>query len=322
MSSRLASYKIRNASERRRVQAQLLQQFKRAPVTPLTATCSVCLEDYTMQSNNITEMLMPVNCTHVFCYKCVLQMYNNAMNVPHATINCPMCKIKISTWQSFFPESVVSCKFIKKTGDRVPACVQFKDAVNIIKQRYASSSPSTSSSSSTSAVYQMPTNSVHQNVNVHTQQLIAANQEVERLKKTLDDQAAAHDTAFNSLFQQMVVMQNKLTDVREELNRSKVLNRILTHHDRANKRYIDELKSILRQYQTRDENCVSTIVEFNTHARQNTVLHDRFRTQVYSVLSNMMIEDRIKNLQSSIFGTTILPCTVNVDVLFHYEDQI
>lgn len=108
MSSRYSPYNnyYRRRQERQRYnqqQAFLVETFKKKPVMSLLVTCAVCLDTYTTNSDTLIDFLMPTECTHVFCYKCVLNLYSNAMNVPRATVACPMCNIDVTTWKSFFP---------------------------------------------------------------------------------------------------------------------------------------------------------------------------------------------------------------------------
>ncbi|ABI13931.1 pe38 like protein [Anticarsia gemmatalis nucleopolyhedrovirus] len=113
MSNRYTPYERQR--NRQQLQKTLLESFRLKPVTTFGATCSICLETYMMQSNNISEFLMPCNssCTHMFCYKCIMSMYSN-VETARSNVNCPMCRKSITSWQAFFPNTSVSCKFTKK----------------------------------------------------------------------------------------------------------------------------------------------------------------------------------------------------------------
>lgn len=304
MSSRYSPYSIRNVQERRRIQDFLLSDFMKEPVTPLAATCAVCLETYTLQSNSIAEFLMPSNCTHVFCFKCVLNMYSAAMNVPRATIDCPMCKVNVTTWQSFFPHTVVSCKFVKKTGDRVPSCQQFKEALRVIRQRYAADDD---------AAVADPQPAVLQ------AQLRAATEETQRLREDLDRQKRAHDIAWDSSCQQVSALQARLADLQAQLDRSEALSRTLANHNRAADAQLRNLRQTVQRLQAAPAP-VSVNVEFNERALQNRELGERFRSHVYSVVADMMIEDSIRSLQTHMFGAACLPCNVNIEVDLPFDE--
>ncbi|AKR14079.1 ring finger domain protein [Dasychira pudibunda nucleopolyhedrovirus] len=309
MSSRYFPYnaRIRNAGERRRVQERVLNEFNKIAVSPLAATCAVCLETYSMQSDNIIDFLMPSNCTHLFCYKCVLNMYKNAMNVPRAVVSCPMCKAKVSTWQSFFPNTVVSCKFIKRTGDRTPPCLQFLHALKMVQERCTATKEDAESEPSFV-------------INSLQAQLDAAQQKACDLQESMERQKQAHDTAWNSSCEQVTALQTKLADMQAQLDRSEALSSTLADHNRAANVQIDSLRRAVQRLEAAQSAPVSVNVEFNDNARQNTNLHERFRSYVYSTVSDMMIEDSIKSLQSHVFGAACLPCSVNVEINFPFDE--
>ncbi|AAC59151.1 PE38 [Orgyia pseudotsugata multiple nucleopolyhedrovirus] len=307
MSSRYSPYRIRNVGERRRVQERLLSEFNSRPVTAVAAVCAVCLETYCVQSNNIIDFLMPSECTHLFCYKCVLNMYKNAMNVPRAAVSCPMCNKKVGTWQAFFPNSVVSCKFIKKTGDRTPACLQFMLALKTIQDRYMA----TEEEAETEPSF------VIKNLQA---QLDAAQKEARDLQESMERQKQAHNVAWNSSCEQVTALQTTLADMQAQLDRSEALSSTLAEHNRAANVQIDSLRRAVQRLEAAQSAPVSVNVEFNDNARQNTNLHERFRSYVYSTVSDMMIEDSIKSLQSHVFGAACLPCSVNVEINFPFDE--
>jgi hypothetical protein len=136
MSNRYTPYEVRR--NRAQLQKTLLESFRLLPVTDFGAACIICLETYMMQSNNIREFLKPLNnsCTHMFCYKCIISMYSN-LETTRSNVNCPMCRENITSWQAFFPNTSVNCKFTKKAAGNVPSTQQFTDVLNILKNRYA-----------------------------------------------------------------------------------------------------------------------------------------------------------------------------------------
>ncbi|BBU37483.1 PE38 protein [Choristoneura diversana nucleopolyhedrovirus] len=329
---------IHNVNERRRVQERLLTSFNEKPVTPLSATCAVCLETYVMQSNNIVEFLMPINCTHMFCYKCVLGIYSNAMNVPRAIVRCPMCQETVTTWQSFFPNTVVSCKFIKKTADRVPSCQQFSDAVGILKKRYA---PLTEDVPNNEGDLREQLNRVQQEKTAELQRLQSEKAaELRRLK-------AAHDAAWESSCSQIASLQKRVTSletknewlqrqneeyvtgmcdnhIEKQSSKTKIVSlqaevtaantkiSSLEEKDNASAKTIADLTQTVQRLKSELASKSAVTIEFNRNT--NTALHQRFNSLLDSTFENMMLKDRIMNLRRDVFGAACGPCHVNIDI--------
>nr|ALR69973.1 pe38 like protein [Anticarsia gemmatalis multiple nucleopolyhedrovirus]ALR70130.1 pe38 like protein [Anticarsia gemmatalis multiple nucleopolyhedrovirus]ALR70287.1 pe38 like protein [Anticarsia gemmatalis multiple nucleopolyhedrovirus]ALR70600.1 pe38 like protein [Anticarsia gemmatalis multiple nucleopolyhedrovirus]ALR72014.1 pe38 like protein [Anticarsia gemmatalis multiple nucleopolyhedrovirus] len=199
MSNRYTPY----GSQRNRQQLQknLLDSFRLKPVTTFGATCSICLETYMMQSNNVTEFLMPFNstCTHMFCYKCIISMYSN-VETTRSNVNCPMCRQNITSWQSFFPNTLVSCKFTKKAAGDVPATLQFMDALKVLQSRCAPT-PDDLESANTEARQML------------REQLNKLNQENKTLQETLIKNKAQHDIAWESSCTQISALQTRISEL-------------------------------------------------------------------------------------------------------------
>ncbi|AUR45036.1 Pe38 protein [Spilosoma obliqua nucleopolyhedrosis virus] len=360
MSNRYHPYSFSNPTQRRRVQEQMLKTLNNKPVAEFKATCAVCLDTYKMQSHNITDFLMSSNCTHAFCYKCVLNMYCNTMNIPRATIDCPMCKVNVTTWRSCFPNAVVSCKFIKKTGDRVPPCQQFVEAVQFIKQRCAADADDDEPAvSQNNKLIQQETERLQKTVDKHKQEaerlqeivdkhkqeaerlqetVNKYKQEGERLQEIINCQKRQHDIAWSSSCEQVLALQNKLIDLQAQLDKSKTFTQTLADQNRTFVALFKVLQNFVnhenQQHYENDENDehhghyqleikknVAVNVEFNENARQKTNLHEQFRSRVYSTVADMMIEDRIKSLQTHVFGIACLPCSVNINVSLPFDDE-
>lgn len=304
----------------------MLKTFNNKPIAELKATCAVCLDTYKMQSHNITDFLMSSNCTHAFCYKCVLNMYCNTMNIPRATIDCPMCKVNVTTWRSCFPNAVVSCKFIKKTGDRVPPCQQFIEAVQLIEQRCAADADDDLKEP---AVLQGQLDAVQQKadrlqetVDKHKQEaerlqktVDKHKQEAERLQEIIDRQQRQHDIAWSSSCEQVAALQNKLIDLQAQLDKSEAFTQTLADRNRT---FAAQLQHAVDQFERKT---VAVNVQFDENARQRTSLHEQFRSRVYSTIADMMIEDSIKSLQTHVFGVACLPCFVNINVSLPFDDE-
>ncbi|QBC75984.1 pe-38 [Neophasia sp. alphabaculovirus] len=199
MSNRYTPYESQR--NRQQLQKTLLESFKLKPVTAFGATCSVCLETYMMQSNNVTEFLMPFNssCTHMFCYKCIINMYSSVQTT-RSNVNCPMCRQNITSWQAFFPNTSVSCKFTKKAAGNVPAIEQFKDAVKVLQSRCAPT-PDDLESANTEARQML------------REQLNKLNQENKTLQETLNRNKTQHDNAWESSCTQISALQTRIREL-------------------------------------------------------------------------------------------------------------
>nr|ALR69816.1 pe38 like protein [Anticarsia gemmatalis multiple nucleopolyhedrovirus]ALR70444.1 pe38 like protein [Anticarsia gemmatalis multiple nucleopolyhedrovirus]ALR70758.1 pe38 like protein [Anticarsia gemmatalis multiple nucleopolyhedrovirus]ALR71701.1 pe38 like protein [Anticarsia gemmatalis multiple nucleopolyhedrovirus] len=198
MSNRYTPYERQR--NRQQLQKTLLESFRLKPVTTFGATCSICLETYMMQSNNISEFLMPCNssCTHMFCYKCIMSMYSN-VETARSNVNCPMCRKSITSWQAFFPNTSVSCKFTKKTVGNVPATKQFTDAVKILESRCA------------------PTSEYLKSANTEARQMLREqlnnlNQENKTLQETLNRNKTQHEIAWKSSCAQISALQQEVQE--------------------------------------------------------------------------------------------------------------
>ncbi|AFY62813.1 PE38 [Samia ricini nucleopolyhedrovirus] len=301
MSSRYSPYNsIRRRQERHRYnqqQALLMETFKKKPVESLFVTCAVCLDTYTTNSNTLIDFLMPTDCTHVFCYKCVLNLYSNAMNVPRATVACPMCNIDVTTWKSFFPNTVVSCKFVKRTADRVPAMQQFNEALKIIKNRHTVNIDEDAS-------FNLETQLAEAKRETQRVQE-AAERETQRVQEASRRHIRERDIAYASSCEQVASLQARLVEMQAQLDAAQEENRRLT-----------AAAAPAVAFTTID-------VDFDENASQSTGPHERFRSLVYSTVADLMIEARIKNLQDLVFAADAdrMSCHVDIDVSFGSNRQ-
>lgn len=113
-------------------QQRMMAELNNEPVINFKFECSVCLETYSQQSNDTCPFLIPTTCDHGFCFKCVINLQSNAMNIPHSTVCCPLCNTQVKMWRSLKPNAVVTCKFYKKTQERVPPVQQYKNIIKVL----------------------------------------------------------------------------------------------------------------------------------------------------------------------------------------------
>ncbi|AGR57042.1 PE38 [Choristoneura rosaceana nucleopolyhedrovirus] len=354
---------IYNNAERQRVQERLLTTLSEQPVTPVSATCSVCYETYVMQSNNIVEFMMPANCTHMFCFKCVLGMYNNAENIPRATVRCPMCQETATTWQSFFPNSVVSCKFIKKTADRVPYCQQFSDAMGILKKRYAALPEDISNNAAelreqlnraqeektaelqrlkdahdakwNSSCRQISSlqKRVHELIELDDEfknkikSLERKNESLERKNESLQRQNNEYDIAiinnhkdYHRLKRQTEELEKAVSERLAEVRAANTKICCLEEKDRVSAKTIADLTQTVERLKSERASTSAVTVEFNNR-NTDAALHQRFNSLLNSTFENMMLNERIITLQKEVFGSSSVPCHVNIGIKYNNNNN-
>ncbi|AAK85697.1 PE38 [Epiphyas postvittana nucleopolyhedrovirus] len=293
----------------------MLAAFNELPVAPLAATCAVCMETYTMQTDNFTEFMMPTNCTHLFCYKCVINMYASAMNIPRASIDCPVCKTTVTTWQSFFPNTVVSCKFTKRTTYRVPPAQQFTDALKIMRERYAATADDIETANPEVAALKEQVKNAR-NENKHLQEQVkrarsnidiannTSRYTMNDLKAKLDRQRDQHNYELNCMQRELDSVKNEKRELEQTVQRIQA--------EMA-------AQPPVAQPSVTSGSAVMVGVDFNENARQNTNPHERFRSLVYSTVSELLLESRIQSLQNYVFGSSCVPCEVNIEVNMPFD---
>ncbi|AJD09170.1 pe38 like protein [Condylorrhiza vestigialis mutiple nucleopolyhedrovirus] len=230
MSNRYTPYESQRNRQQLQLQKTLLESFQLKPVTTFGATCSICLETYMMQSNNVIEFLMPFNstCTHMFCYKCIITMYSN-VETTRSNVNCPMCRQNITSWQSFFPNTLVSCKFKKMAAGNVPATQQFTDAIKVLQSRCA------------------PTSDDLESTNTEARQMLREQlnkliQENKTLQETLIKNKSQHDIAWESSCTQIFALQTRISEL-EANQEIELLKTTLEEIKETNSRYYIDLCS-------------------------------------------------------------------------------
>ena len=290
MSNRYNPY----GSQRNRQQLQkiLLESFRLKPVTTFGATCSVCLETYMMQSNNVTEFLMPFNstCTHMFCYKCIISMYSN-VETTRSKVNCPMCRQNITSWQSFFPNTLVSCKFTKKAAGNVPATVQFMEAIKVLQNQCAPT-PDDLESANTEARQML------------REQLNKLNQENKTLQETIIKNKAQHDIAWESSCAQISALQTRISEL-EASPEIELLdkNRELQQKNRELQQKNQELENKNLELEEKYSKLTNKNLELEEKYRkfENKVIDQKPTTSTSSELQNIDLLDQINLLKSQLF---------------------
>ncbi|AAQ91681.1 pe38 like protein [Choristoneura fumiferana DEF multiple nucleopolyhedrovirus] len=288
MSYRYTPYESQR--NRQQLQKTLLESFRLNPVTAFGATCNICLETYMMQSNNVTEFLMPLNssCTHMFCYKCIISMYSN-VDTTRSNVNCPMCRQNITSWQTFFPNTSVSCKFTKKAAGNVPATQQFTDALKVLQSRCAPM-PDDLESPNTEARQML------------REQLNKLNQENKTLQETLNRNKTQHDIAWESSCAQISSLQKRISELEanpevNSLNKNRELeekNRELEEKNREVKNKNCELQNWNRELTNRN-NELEENAQLTEAVNKINRIHDLENKNSILVLQSQLMEVESQN---------------------------
>ncbi|AGA16300.1 pe38 protein [Thysanoplusia orichalcea nucleopolyhedrovirus] len=250
-------------------QEKMLAELNSEPVIDLKFECAVCMETYSHQSNDTCPFLVPTTCDHGFCFKCAIDLQGSAMNIPNSTICCPMCNKQIRMWRSCKPGSVVTCKFYKKTQEKVPPVQQYRKIIKVLRERSVITTDDDIPDTQT--------------------ELAVLEAEMQEEKK---------------LNSELMAKNQQLTEEKGQLNQQ-----------------IQELQNQINNLTFRRNITVDQQINYNNSAPAN--LNERFRSLVYSTVSELLIEDRIQSIQNYVYAeTSATSCNVNVNVNFGFENTL
>ncbi|AKN59003.1 hypothetical protein LO84_155 [Autographa californica multiple nucleopolyhedrovirus] len=255
-------------------QQRMMAELNNEPVINFKFECSVCLETYSQQSNDTCPFLIPTTCDHGFCFKCVINLQSNAMNIPHSTVCCPLCNTQVKMWRSLKPNAVVTCKFYKKTQERVPPVQQYKNIIKVLQER---------------SVISVEDNDNNCDINMENQAKIAALEAELEEEKNHSDQVASEN-------RQLIEENTRLNEQIQELQ----------HQVRT---LVPQRGITVNQQIGRDDSAPAE-------------LNERFRSLVYSTISELFIENRVHSIQNYVYAGTSAAssCDVNVTVNFGFEN--
>nr|WRK23941.1 pe38 [Bombyx mori nucleopolyhedrovirus]WRK24079.1 pe38 [Bombyx mori nucleopolyhedrovirus] len=256
-------------------QQRMMAELKKEPVINFKFECSVCFETYSQQSNDTCPFLIPTTCDHGFCFKCVIDLQSNAMNIPHSIVCCPLCNTQVKMWRSLKPNAVVTCKFYKKTQERVPAVQQYKNIIKVLQER---------------SVISVENNDKNCDINMENQAKIVALEAELKNEKNHSNQAASEN-------RQLIEENTRLNEQVQELQR--------------------QVRTLAPQ------RGITVNPQIGRDDRAPAELNERFRSLVYSTISELFIENRVHSIQNYVYAGTsgaASSCDVNVTVNFGFEN--
>ncbi|ABM05437.1 PE38 [Maruca vitrata nucleopolyhedrovirus] len=285
----------------KRKQEKMLAEFNNEPVINLKFECCVCFETYYQQSNETCPFLIPTSCNHGFCFKCVIDLQSNAINIPYSTICCPLCNVQIKMWRSCKPETVVTCKFYKKTQEKVPPVQQYKNIMKVLQERNVINIDDGNNSGDD-----------------YNNQIMALQAELQK-EKNRTDQLSFENRQLVAEKNQLVAEKNQLVAEKNQLVAEK--NQLVAEKNQLNEQ--------IQELQNREAATLTTPQQSNIIINQQidddetapAELNERFRSLVYSNIAELFIENRVQSIQNYVYGTSATSsCNVTIDVNFGFED--
>lgn len=265
-------------------QQRMLAELNDEPVINFKFECSVCLETYSQPSNDTCPFLIPTTCDHGFCFKCVINLQSNAMNIPHSTVSCPLCNTEVKMWRSLKPNAVVTCKFYKKTQEKVPPVQQYKNIIKVLQERSVIS-------------VEDDDNDNNCDINMENQAKIVALEAELQQEKNHNNQVTSEN---RQLTEENARLNQQIQELQQQMRTLVPPQRDIT---------VNQRDITVNQQIGRDDNAPAE-------------LNERFRSLVYSTISELFIENRVQSIQNYVYAGTSAAssCDVNVTVNFGFEN--